>query len=173
MNQKEISTIYNETLNSVFRYVYSRIGNKELTEDIVTETYLTFIDIADRYDGSSKIDTFIIGIARNKMHKVWDKQKLQKYVDLDIDSIVVEDVNEDDLAREEIKKTILLKSLDKVLNVLPKNYKQILHLRYKEMLTTEEIASTMDITVDYVRVLQHRALNRASVIANKLNLTIK
>jgi len=171
MENKEISKIYNQTLNMVFRYVYSRVGNKELTEDIVTETYLTFIEIADRYDNSSKIETFIIGIARNKILKAWDKKNLKKYVDIDLDSIVID---ENDSLNEiyEKKTEILLEHMEKVLNELPYKYKKIIELRFKEMMTTEEIAKSMEISKGNVRVLQHRALNKAAVIANKLNLSI-
>jgi len=171
MDKKEISKIYNETLDMVFRYVYSRVGNKELTEDIVTDTYVTFMEIVDRYDGSSKVETFIIGIARNKIHKAWDKDNLKKYVDIDLDCIVIE---EDDESEEiyEKKTQILLEHMEKVLKKLPNKYKRIIELRFKEMMTTEEISESMDISKGNVRVLQHRALSKAAVIANKLNISI-
>lgn len=86
--KKGMEEVYRRTVDDVYRFVYSRCGSKEISEDIVSETYVTLFNILDRFDGNSKLKTFVIGIALNKI-----KQYSINYSSLSFDEnlIITED----------------------------------------------------------------------------------
>lgn len=159
-DKEAIGEIYESTVLFVYKYVYSRLGNKEWTEDVVSETYSTFLTIAEKYNGESKIETFIIGIANNKINQFLSK--LPQDVDYDENIIVPEEnYSEEDKALDNQK-------LMAVLGQLSDEYKKVLENRFLNSLNIRDTAQIMNISEANVRVLQHRALKKASEIANTL-----
>lgn len=159
---KVIEEIYNETINMVYRYAYMRLGKKEWVEDVVSETYMTLIEIIEKYNGESKIETFIIGIANNKINQFFSKLTNQG-VDFDENMIIEKD--EDDFENSNI---LTKEKLDKVIKELSPEYRNILENRFIKNLNIKQTAKVMEISEANVRVLQHRAIKKASEIANRL-----
>jgi RNA polymerase sigma-70 factor (ECF subfamily) len=170
--KEAIRQIYQKTFKPVYRYVYSRVGRKNITEDIVSETFLTFIDVIENYNGKSKLKTFIIGIAVNKIRQYFDKVERRNEVELK-EEILTQDLNsidDDQLEKDDKKQKTLLKNLATVFDQLSQRYQKILKLAYIENLNTKKIAKEMNTSPGNVRVLKHRALKKASKIANKITL---
>lgn len=168
--KKAVGRIYAATLDAVYRYVYMRVGRKGWTEDIVSETYMTFIEIFEKYDGSSKIETFIIGIARNKIRQFVSKlQGTISYKDelSHVEDDVFFDGNSNDSGAYQLNKS----KLRKVLSELSERYREVLELRFINALTIRQTAEEMKISESNARVLQHRALKKAADIANNLFVT--
>jgi len=157
----DIGQIYNETLDMVYAYVYKRIGNREVTEDIVSETYMTFIEVIEKHDGKSKMSTFIIGIAINKMRQYW--QKHQNHIDLDeVANLIPAPHN---AVREEAVDNALVKMLPAVLDTLKDRERRVVELRFLEGYSIKETAAETGLSDANVRVIQHRALAKAQETA--------
>ena len=118
----------------VFKYLLKLIGNEDITNDIVQDTFLKLIKNIDKYDikGKSSFSTYLITIAKNCYLDYLRKNK--KYVQIiDIDDISdkltsVENTNiNDDLIFDEIDK-------------LPKEQRTAIKLKYLEGYTLREIA---------------------------------
>jgi len=165
-NKNAIGNIYKLTVRKVYAYVYSRVGNKNWCEDIVSETYLALFNILDRYDGSSKIETFIIGIANNKIKQYFSKLNEQHSLTDDEEEQLI--INDDDLEEDDEKKKILKNKLNEVLGQLPDKDKEVLVKRFVENKNIKETAETLKISEANVRVIQHRALKKAVEIANQI-----
>lgn len=159
-----IEQIYVATLDSVYRYVFSRAGRQNWTEDIVSETYLTLIEILDKYSGESKIETFIIGIARNKIRQFMSR--LTNDASFNEDFFIEEDLSADQIQKK--KKLLDIGRLKKVMEELTGKYRDVLENRFMKTLTIKETALEMNESEANVRVLQHRALKKAVDIANQL-----
>lgn len=56
-----------------------------------------------------------------------------------------------------------------IMTGLPDKYRQVLELRILQGRSVAETAEAMEITENYVKVLQHRALQRAAEIAEGAN----
>jgi len=161
-DKKAFTLIYKETVNKVFAFVYSRVGNKQWAEDIVSETYITLLDILQRFDESSKVETFIIGIANNKI-----KQYLSKLKELDNfneeEEGFIEDISEDE------ENSLLAKqNLDHILNLLSEEYRGVLECRFIKLQSIKDTAIDLAISEGNVRVIQHRALQKATELAKAL-----
>ena len=62
---KAFEKLYELTSKSIFFYLYRLLQNKESAEDIHVEVYATVWKNADRFQGKSKVKTWMFGIARN------------------------------------------------------------------------------------------------------------
>ena len=73
--------------------------------------------------------------------------------------------NEEDLELQMAKKELWVR---KILGSLPKNYRQVLELRFLKNYTLQEIADELDLTLGNVKVIQYRALKKACDISKNL-----
>lgn len=62
MLEKDELYIYHKFL---FGYVYSLSQNKEITEDIVQDTFVKAMENIDKFNGECKVETWLCKIARN------------------------------------------------------------------------------------------------------------
>jgi RNA polymerase sigma factor (sigma-70 family) len=131
------------------------------------------MEVIDNYDGSSKLKTFIIGIALNKIRQYHDKVKKLEEISLNEDIITDQDeeLSGDNLDKESKKLKELRDKLEVVFTKLSDRYRKVLKLAYIENLSTAEMARELETSNGNIRVLKHRAINKATEIANKIKST--
>jgi RNA polymerase sigma factor (sigma-70 family) len=131
------------------------------------------MEVIDNYDGSSKLKTFIIGIALNKIRQYHDKINRLDEVSLDEEIIVDQEnaLSEDNLNKESKNLDELRDILERVFNKLSDRYRKVLKLAYIKNLSTAEMAKELETSNGNIRVLKHRAINKATEIANKIKST--
>jgi len=161
-----MGSIYSFTIKKVYLYIYSKVGNKNWTEDIVSETYLTLFGILSKFDGSSKLETFIIGIANNKIRQYFSKIKESHSLEDEEEFLIVED----DELEESTKNKFLKEKLNEILKKLPENYQNVLIYRFIKSNTIKDTAKILKISEANVRVIQNRAIKKAVEIANQINI---
>ncbi len=112
----------------------------------------------------------MIGIAVNKIRQYCDNLDQKDEVDLLEDSIPDDKTleTEEELNQRERKQERITRKIEAVLNKVSKRYRTILQYAYLDNMPTSKIASEMDISKGNVRVLKHRALKKATEIANKI-----
>jgi RNA polymerase sigma-70 factor (ECF subfamily) len=164
-DQAAMSEIYEQNLKPVYAFVYARTGKRELTEDVVSETFLTLISILSKYNGQSSLKSFIIGVAVNKLRQSFDqKPNIQELTE---ELIIVDEpatVTDEDIHKEEE----LAKLLHQVLANLPDNYRAVLTLRFVQGQSIKQTASHLQLTEANVRVIQSRAVQKAKLFAQQL-----
>jgi len=64
-DKKAFEELYELTSQSIFFYLYRLLQNRESVEDIHVEVYATVWKSACRFQGKSKVKTWMFGIARN------------------------------------------------------------------------------------------------------------
>lgn len=159
-DHKAFEELYKRYVNQVFRFVYSRTGNKDKTQDIVSETFITLLEVLKNFDLNSgtKIKTFIIGIAFNKMKQAYytdskeiagDLESEEEFIQGDLD-IVDEQIF--DNPSENIQKA------KEILNKLDSPAKEVIICRLIEGKTVSETSKILNLTESNVRVIHHRAL---------------
>jgi len=174
-SKQAFGKIYAKYLKVVYGYIYCRVGNKEACEDIVSETFLTLIDVLKNFDSEAKLSTFIIGIAINKMRQYFDKKKLTTDLQNDFDEGLVildqesnSEVEENyEVPLEDDSQTNLIKEL---LLKLGEIERSVLEFRFLQTFSIKETAVKMNLTEANVRVIQHRAIAKLKdlVIMEKL-----
>lgn len=156
LNKKweKISSIYKENVDDLYRFVYSKTYNKHLTEDVVSDTFYTLLDVIDSYDESkSKVRTFLFGIALNKLRQKWSSKK---YRDVPID----EDILEHTPSISKKRDSSLVKKVYGALNALPEKYRQVITLRFTMYKSIKDTAKELGTTVTNVTTIQNRALKK-------------
>ncbi len=67
--------LYDRHADRVYRFALSRVRNGHLAEEVLQETMLAVWKQADKFRGSSKATTWILGIARNQAHSLLRREK--------------------------------------------------------------------------------------------------
>ena len=76
---KDIEYVYNKYSQIVYKYIYCLTKEKELSEEIVQETFLVAVKDINKFKGKCKISTWLCQIAKN----IWyNNLRKEKNVDL-------------------------------------------------------------------------------------------
>ena len=70
-----IQKIYEEYKQDIFIYLVSLTNDTSLSEDLVSETFLSAIKSINKFKGNSSIKTWLFSIARNKWYEYLRKEK--------------------------------------------------------------------------------------------------
>jgi len=144
----------------VFRFIYLKVGDREIAKDITSETFLGAFQSIEGYKASSraKFSTWLFSIAHKKVIDYYRLQKNRKNVGLDSVSHILEDKSDSDLEKvsKKQKHQLILKYLAK----LPKNLREILILRLIEEFSYKEIKKITGLRFGNIRILVHRGINK-------------
>lgn len=137
-------TVYELTYNRVHRYLKGFVRDELLVEDILIQTYTIVWQKAGTFHGTSRLRTWIIGIARhvafnelrkNRTHAPFD----ERYLKADYASF---------RKPEHTNRSEVILS---VLKNLSFKHREILDLVFYQDLTYQEIAEIIDIPVNTVK----------------------
>jgi len=156
--------IFSRYFDDVYRFVYSRVGSKLWTEEIVSDTFYTLIDALKSYKKRAHIKTYILGIALNKIKQFWQRKYAQREVRLNDNLILINTSIEDENGNNEQ----LSKIVPMILENLPEKYKLVLRERFLNEKSIKQTANILGLSKENVRVIQSRALKKATEIGEKL-----
>lgn len=165
-DKEAFSTVYNRYVVNLYRFVYSLCGNREVSEDIVSETFEVLLSEIGSYNGSSKLFTFIASIAKYKLYHWFRSEAQVQRVYAEDEEQVFEKAEPEEIMPIDPQ---YYEKLPLVLNQLHPNYRDVLEKRYIECKSIAEIAQLYKKEVNNVRVLLHRAIESASETAKALN----
>jgi RNA polymerase sigma-70 factor (ECF subfamily) len=142
--------MYDRYSGMVKAYLTRLSGSSELAEELTQETFYQAVRSIDRYDGTSRISTWLCGIARNVLLTHLRKNlntplPLEEQIELAVAS--AEDVV--------IRKTDLQTLLEKIKS-LPEDSREILQLRIIGGLHFREIGEILGHTETWSRVNYYR-----------------
>jgi len=142
--------------DDVTRYFARRLREPQDVADLVADTFIAAIDVADSYDyRRGRVLPWLIGIAHNKLRR-WHRQQ---GADRDLQRRVVGRrlLDADDIADlEERIDAAALAPLD-LLNQLTADQRELLDLAEIQGLTPAEIAKVLGVAAGVARIRLHRA----------------
>ena len=160
MDVQEFQRFYQEKVGLIYRYVYSKIGNREDAEDLTSEIFLKAASGIDQQYSPQSMQNWLFLISRVTLADYW-----RAYYRLPKHSL-------DELLEagwqgptEEEPTAISSGPTDRVqrlLQALPEHYREVLTCRFLLNLSVKATALRMGLTVANVKVLQFRALKRAA-----------
>lgn len=151
MNLTDLDAAYRDHAASVYRFLLAKTGSGELAEELTQETFYQAVKSADRFDGSSQITTWLIGIARNVLANHIRKRKSIPVSDEVIDRTPGASAEEEVLAnlgKEEILTAV---------HCIPEPGREVLYLRLLGTLSFREIGSVLGQNENWARVTYYRA----------------
>jgi len=153
-DSEAFAQLYDAYVERVYRYVYFRVSDDNLAEDLTSQVFLKAWEHLGGYKpGSSPVLAGLYTIARNQVidhyrtHKEYDP--LEKAVALPSDRQSV---------GEQVELRFELQALRDALQFLTEEQQQVLILRFIAGMETREIAQILKKAEGAVRALQMRAL---------------
>ena len=137
--------LFNLYFERLFSMVFYSVGkDRETAEDITQDTFISALQAAKKYRGNSSVYTWLVGIANHKIADYYRRlTKERKYINNTFSPPTAEPQNFDDI-------------VDRALETLPYQYRQVLILKYVEDMRVAEIAYVMNKTEKSVEALLMR-----------------
>lgn len=154
-DEAALSELYQQYVQRLFRYVYARVGDAALAEDLVSDVYVRMLESLPSYEERGvPFEAWLYRIAHGRVVDHYRRQKVRNHEPLD-DQLAGDDgenperstAAKDDAARAW-----------QALNQLTPDQQQVLSLRFFGEYSSAEVASVLDKTEGSVKALQHRAL---------------
>lgn len=180
MKPEEFALLVEEHIRALLAFALSHGIAPDMAEELVQETFYTFLDqAAARFEGRSRIRTYLIGILYNKMRGYWREEEQRRSVgdDEEIERLFAERFDRGGmwssppqgpedllLLREE------LDLFEECFAHIPFQQRTVFYLKEVEDLSTEEICKIMGITPTHLGVLLFRARNRLRECMEKKHL---
>jgi len=141
----------------ITRYVYFRVTDHELAEDITSRIFLKMLEKLDTYQvGQSPIGAWLYRMAHNA---IIDHYRTKKTF-ISLEDVHPAEVRQEDEFEEKSDLQIKSQQLRAALQVLIEAQQRVLILKFIDGLSTQEIARQLSKLPGAVRGLQMRALRR-------------
>lgn len=142
----------------VYRYLLARVGDPDLAEEVMAQSFLRLIEKIDIYrigprDNAAIFSAWFYRLAHNKMVDVLRSRKRAQEAPLEL-ALQVGDGRVIDVVEERLDFERILATLQH----LNDQQREVILLRFVEDLSIAETAMTMQKSEGAVKALQHRAL---------------
>jgi RNA polymerase sigma-70 factor (ECF subfamily) len=154
--------LYAWTYPSIYRFVRARMHDPHDAEDVTSQTFLQAVRAYDRARTPAEVMSWLFQIARNVMGDHW-RRHYRSAPTVALTDVIIETTAEEG-HRETPNNPAAQEVLEATLSALPERYRRVLELRFLQGASLQETAEVLHITVANAKVLQHRALRRASTI---------
>lgn len=152
MDKDIVLQLYETYSKEIWLYLFSLSHSKQIAEDLMQETFLKAILALSEHHGNMR--AWLYKVARNlyiNYHKKSQAEELLNYLDETGNSFHENNVLDGILQDE--RKRILYQALEKI----DERKREVLILYYYSGLNQKQIAATMQISPENVRILAHRA----------------
>jgi RNA polymerase sigma-70 factor, ECF subfamily len=150
--------LYEDNLVAIYRFIYSKVGNREEAEDLTSQVFVKALRGLDRGRDRQSIQSWLFQVARTVVADHW-----RAFYRLRSDSL-------DDLLDTGWEAPAPLAAppvppderVERILRRLPARYREVLTYRFLLNYSIRETAERMQLTEANVKVLQFRALKKAA-----------
>ena len=159
---QEFQALYENRVRLIYRYVYSKIGNREDAEDLTSEIFLKAARNIDEGRSRESMQQWLFYIARTTIADYWrgyyrhPKSSLEELVEIGWDI-------PDEESTFEANSTAADR-VQRLLQLLPEPQREVLKCRFLLRLSIKATALKLGMSVANGKVLQYRALRRAATL---------
>jgi RNA polymerase sigma factor (sigma-70 family) len=154
----KMGLLYERYHRKLFGFLFHMTRQKELSEDMVQNVFFRLMKYRSGFTGAGEFKAWMYHVARNAMYDHFRKIKRTPSFS-DLEGLEGKATGEHS-AHEELEKTQELKTLEKAMEQLTDENRELLILcRYQE-LKYDEIAQILNTTEGAIKVRVHRALNQ-------------
>jgi RNA polymerase sigma-70 factor, ECF subfamily len=139
-DRKAFRRFYEETCGELTGYVQMKVAGMKDAEEIVQDTYLSFLDSLPLHRGEASLKTFLFAIARHEVADFWRKRYAKKAIK------TVPFMNQ--VYSERLYSSAELgAAIEATYAKLTQAEAQLLRLKYERGMSVEEIAKTLEISI--------------------------
>ncbi len=163
---QEFQALYEDNLVSVYRFVFKSLRNREEAEDLTSQIFLKALRNFDPERSAHSARSWLFQIAHTTIADYWRTHYRALTSSLDVrlevgwegptEEVIVGTNN---LAAERVRN---------LLQALPERYREMLRCRFLLNLSIRETAATMGVSEATVKILQFRAIQHATNLANSI-----
>lgn len=155
---KTLESFYEDNLLIIYRFIYSKVGNREEAEDLTSQVFVKALRGLDQERDTQSMQSWLFQVARTTIADHW-----RQFYRLRSDSL-------DDLlasgweapAQAQAPAEPPDERAQRLLDLLPERYREVLTYRFLLNYSIKETAEKMRLTEANVKVLQFRALKKAA-----------
>jgi RNA polymerase sigma-70 factor (ECF subfamily) len=152
-----LGALYDDHHQALFRYFWSKVGSRELAEDLTADVFMRMLTALPRYhDTGAPFRAWLYGIARHRLVDHYRKQGQRDFVGLEHAEIVDESGPNDPLMLTEHR--LSMEHLQQALTRLSEPQREVVTLRFLSGLSLHEVAQVVNKSEQAVKALQHRGL---------------
>lgn len=155
---QDLEQVFSRYLDPVYRFLYSRVGNREDAEDLASEVFLKATRQLDSARAEASVAQWLFTVARTVLADHW-RRYYRAGAPLPLDDERAGELTEEPAATPTENNARLVAQL---LAALPERYRMVLELRFLRGYSVRETAQELGLTPENVKVIQHRALAKAS-----------
>jgi RNA polymerase sigma-70 factor (ECF subfamily) len=145
-----------DELESVYAFIYARVGNRADAEDLTQLVAMKAIPRLRQGAPASAIRGYLFATARSVLGGFWSTRLGLSEAELHEDLVLVVPPAPPSDERAE--------TVQRILAQLSDNYRRVLELRFLHGYSLKEVAAEMNSTVGAVKVMQLRALRAAAKV---------
>lgn len=162
----EFQSIYKEYYPKIVRYLSRILDDKDLAEDFTQDVFIRVNDGLSKFEGRSKLSTWIYKIATNLACDYYKSSSYQKRVKQTVRGDFIHENNEDknmwtgnksELSDQILEKREMNDCIKRYVQYISENYRTVFILSEYEGLKNKEIAEILGLTMDTVKIRLYRA----------------
>ncbi len=159
MDRETLHNIYNENIQTLYDYGIKLGGDKDLVEDEIHDLFLYLFEKEINLGEINHLKAYLLTSLRRRIFKRLASQRKRNsgedlLYDFAIDYSVESRIVENEISIE------IQKKIEEAFKSLSARQKEIVHLKYFENLSNEEIQTTMNLTDQATRNLLSKTLHK-------------
>ena len=148
-----LTAIYERYSAAIYRYIYFRVGEAELAEDLQAEVFLRMLEGMERYeDRGWPISAWLYRIAHDRTVDTMRRRRSRQHVPLEAWSGTCDGPD------SAVDVQLDYEELNQMLNDLTDEQRQVIRLRFMANMSVQEVARKLGRTEGSVKALQHRGI---------------
>jgi RNA polymerase sigma-70 factor (ECF subfamily) len=154
-DQVILGEIYQLYSPEIFRYALRLLGNEDVAEECVADTFSRFLKTIKNGSGPRNyLKAYLYRVAHNWIHDYWLNSKVRVGL-IEVENQAMKETNFEESVDDHEDIMIIRKAL----NQLTSDQQTVIVLKYIEEMDNLEISKILDKPVGAIKALQHRGLN--------------
>lgn len=153
---KAFETLYREYYQKVYAFLYRLCADATVAEDLTQETFLQAYQSFHKFRGDCEVFTWLAAIGKHVYFKYLKKKKL--HLDAaNLELVAQSYLQNEDSPEEHIHKKDIEKAVRKIVENIPKKYRDVVLLRIYAELPFSQISQSLKISESSAKVIYFRA----------------
>lgn len=153
---KAFETLYREYYQKVYAFLYRLCADATVAEDLTQEAFLQAYQSFHKFRGDCEVFTWLAAIGKHVYFKYLKKKKL--HLDAaNLELVAQSYLQNEDSPEEHIHKKDIEKAVRKIVENIPKKYRDVVLLRIYAELPFSQISQSLKISESSAKVIYFRA----------------
>ena len=153
---KAFETLYREYYQKVYAFLYRLCADATVAEDLTQETFLQAYQSFHKFRGDCEVFTWLAAIGKHTYFKYLKKKKL--HLDAaNLELVAQSYLQNEDSPEEHVHKKDIENAVRKIVENIPKKYRDVVLLRIYAELPFSQIAQSLKISESSAKVIYFRA----------------